>query len=55
MSASSPLLHPTPRQSRLILLLLPLNGNVVPHLSLLVLLGDLLDDWREVSRVLLVS
>jgi hypothetical protein len=35
------------------LLLPPLNSNIVPHLPLLVLLGDLLDDWCEVSTVLL--
>ena len=34
------------------LLLLPLNGDVVPHLPLLVLLSDLLNDWCEVSTVL---
>jgi hypothetical protein len=34
------------------LLLLPLNSDIVPHLPLLVLLGDLLNDWCEVSAVL---
>ena len=34
------------------LLLLPLNSDIVPHLPLLVLLGDLLNDWCEVSTVL---
>ena len=34
------------------LLLLPLNSDVVPHLPLLVLLSDLLDDWCKVSTIL---
>jgi hypothetical protein len=34
-------------------LLLPLlNSDIVPHLPLLVLLGDLLNDWCEVSTIL---
>lgn len=34
------------------LLLLPLNSDIVPHLPLLVLLSDLLNDWCEVSTIL---
>jgi hypothetical protein len=46
--------HPPLLQSYITMtaLLLPLDSDVVPHLSLLVLLGDLLNDWCEVSRIL---
>jgi hypothetical protein len=37
---------------KLKLLLPPLNSDIVPHLPLLVLLSDLLNDWCEVSTVL---